>query len=433
MLAETVGPPVGEPVINTADLINSLEVGLVNHTTRENLSRLSSFWVEDYFPSATGLVGVAAHFGERVTRESMDESIRQIFPGTEPIGYSAGFGAIYRAPEDYSREEIDYDAFEVASRLTRRVLNQKGWGAEDVDVVDFANSAAALGMSDILKEKLIKEMGMRGDIEVTGTFLACDGAGNAFYRRLNDEASKGKKVLLLTVDSVGSEIPLNPEQVDGLTMQIFSNGAAALAYEPGVDFKLLTGLTEVHQDAVGALAVVPRYADDIKTDDTLDPEEPTGLIRRIGQERMIICPTPEKGQFDMNGRATAKFFLSNEEGVINAVSDQYEGIFPGRVPEHAVIHQPSYVVFQGLQHRIEKRKRLTGKGIDLPFKWIVPDGNSSGATSLIAFIRSMSEFNPGDHVFYSSFGAGGSFTTFVIEVGRGVAQMPTEKQLTAAA
>lgn len=428
-ISETLRSPGQEPEINSREHITVLEARLLQRTTRESLSIPGwSLWTEKYPKAVSGLSGVVAHFGERIERADMDrrieetlsqhpESIDENWVG--PVGYGAGFGAIYRSPESSIREEKDAATFEVALKLATHTLELKGWSPNDVDIVDFANSAADQGMSATLKQKLIDDLGMRNDLEVTGSFMACDGAGNALFSRLSDETSKGKNVLLLTVDSVGSEMPMDPKYSDTNSQQIFSNGAASLAYIPGKDLRLLTpGKTEVHQDVNNALGAVARYSEAIDSDSTFDPNEPTGLVRRIGNERMIILPHPANDGFLMRGKETARFFWEYSEGNIAQVVEQYEQAFPDRALDHAVVHQPSYPVFKGLAHRFEKRIRLGKQKLELPFKWVVPDGNSSGATSLIAFNRVMTDFKPQDHVMYASFGAGGSFTSFIVEVGK---------------
>ncbi len=428
MSKEILIQPGQELAVNTREYITALEADIAQRTSVEPLMVPGwNLWVEKYPMLISGLSGVAAHFGERITREDMDARISETLKANTqsieenwvgPVGYTAGFGAIYRAPEDSTREEKDAATFDVGVRMASYALELKGWKPEEVDVVDFANSAADDGMSTILRTKLVKDLGMRDDIEVTGTFMACDGSGNALYQRLRDEKSVGKKVLLLSVDSVGSEIPSDPSLSDTNSQQIFSNGAAAIAYLPGIDLKLVTqGKTEIHEDKNHALSAIARYERAIESDSTIDPQDATGLTRIIGNERMIQLPHPETGGFSMRGRETAKFFWEHAERNIAEVCDQYESLFLGRQLDFAIVHQPSYPVFKGLQHRFEKRRRIKGQGLELPFEWVVPDGNSSGATSLIAFNRSMSEFKSGNHVLYASFGAGGSFTTFIVEVG----------------
>lgn len=411
-----------EAGIDAKSKIQNLEMQIMGRTTVEALFVPGwNIWQEKYKSDKSNLSGVVAHFGRRVTRVQMDGIVQKFIDANPqrsveekwvgPLDYSAGFGAIYKAPEDSTREEKDAAVFEVALKLVKDALELKGWKPGEVDIVDFANSAAVNGMSAILNERLISELGMREDIGMTGTFMACDGAGNALYRRLKDQESVGKKVLLLTVDSVGTELPLDPNHTDTNSMQLFSNGAAALTYIPGVDIRLLVGNTEVHEDTNGALAAVARYNDAIKGDESLDPEEPTGLVRKIGNERMIQMPYPDNGGFLMNGSATAKFFLRNSLANVKSTIADYKEKFIDRMPNKTTSHEPSAKVLDGVEHALAKA------GINLNIRRSVPDGNSSGATSLISFNRQMQEFNPGDHVFYISYGAGGSFTSFVVEVG----------------
>jgi len=430
--------PDQEPNVDVEALVKQLEIDIGMHSTREYLSSGSTVRFEDFSSPITGLTGAVAHFGEEVTRPEMDAKIKQMLEENPeksaaerwlgPIGYTAGFGTVWRTPDRYSQQEIDNDTFEVALGLARRVLEQKSWKADEVDIVDFANSAADKGMAETLRKKLIEELRMREDVEVTGTFLACDGAGNALFKRLSNPDSQEKKVLLLSVDQVTSEMPLDPEQIDTLSMQLFSNGAAGFAYQPGVDLKFIVGTTEMHEDiGVGgrspALAASPRYAPAIDAIDALDEDQKKGLIDgiiyKIGENEWAIkMPKDAEGKKGkQDGKHTAFFFWNGGESNIISTADKYEKKFSGRSVDHATGHQPSYEVIQGLLHRFEKLEKKTGRKVYLPLKWVVPDGNSSGATSLIAFLRSMSQFKPGDHVFYASFGAGGSFTSFVVEIG----------------
>jgi hypothetical protein len=242
--------------VDITERIFELEAAIAERATTETLSTGSKLEVEEYTSPFSSLSGVAAHFGFKKTRSWLDAKITRLknrFPKLSkaeewagPVGYSTGFGTIMRTPDNYTLEQRDSDTFEVALRLAKRAIEQKGWNAEDVDIVDFANSAADIGMSKILKKRLVEELGMKKDLEVTGTFMACDGAGRALFNRLTDQESveKKKKVLLLSVDQVTSEMPLNPKQVDTYAMQLFSNGAAAIAYQVGVDFSLLTTIGE---------------------------------------------------------------------------------------------------------------------------------------------------------------------------------------------
>jgi 3-oxoacyl-[acyl-carrier-protein] synthase III len=380
----------------------------------------SKLWSEQYV-SPTGMAGAVGHFGERIHRRTMDKKIQQILDTHPeqsvaegwygPVGKEVGFSAIFRTPEGDTIETVNSEALEVAVKLARSVLEQRGWNPEEVEIVDFANSAGWIGMSDALKAKLVQELKMKPTVEVFGTSMACDSAGNALYRRLVDKDSQNKKVLLISVDPVTGDMPLDVDQADTLSMQFFSNGAAALAYQPGVDMELMTGKTEEHEDVDGVLGAVPQYAAYIDAIDEKERVNPTGrkpsILYRIGRELVAKLPKPIKGKFFMNGFNTSRFFLKYAGANIRAVYDQYKQLFPEREVDHATMHHPNLAIFDRIRRHFP----------NLPFKWVVPEGNSSGATSLIAFVRSMSNFKPGDHVFYTSFGVGGSFTSFVIRIG----------------
>lgn len=141
-------------IVDIVAHVKKLEEDLIPRTITEKLSRLSDIWIEEY-TSPSGLAGAVAHFGQRIPRAEMDAFVKPILDArpqkdngleNKPVGYDHGFGAVWRTPDEYTQDEIDNDTFETALRLARRTLRLKGWSARDVDVVDFANSAATKGM-----------------------------------------------------------------------------------------------------------------------------------------------------------------------------------------------------------------------------------------------------------------------------------------------
>ena len=114
----------------------------------------------------------------------------------------------------------------------------------------------------------------------------------------------------------------------------------------------------------------------------------------------------------MKGVPTTKFFIKNTAPIIKQVVEAHAALSPDHGIDHVVAHHASLPVIEGLKRRLQK------DGIELDIPWVVPDGNSSGATTLIALARQMSDFKEGDHVLIASFGAGASFSVFVVEIGR---------------
>jgi 3-oxoacyl-[acyl-carrier-protein] synthase III len=51
--------------------------------------------------------------------------------------------------------------------------------------------------------------------------------------------------------------------------------------------------------------------------------------------------------------------------------------------------------------------------------WLVSDfGNVSAASNMIAFLRKLPDFKPGDHILIDGFGAGTYYDTLAVELGR---------------
>jgi 3-oxoacyl-[acyl-carrier-protein] synthase III len=403
------------------------------HLTRERLSpeSRSHIWQERY-ESPSGITGSVAHFGERFPRWLINKIITDRF-NEKPVE-DTGFSVLYRTPEGETDEQIDRDIIEAARKLAEETLKQKGWTIEEVQAIDFTSSMGRKGLArEVAKALGVTEEAIRsGKTEVTGKYMACDGSGRAIYDRLRNPKSDHKKVLVISVDPVTSLMPFDKEKVDTRTMQLFSNGAAALAYQSGVDMKLITGETEAIWDEKGIRAI-PRYYDQIK-----GLEYENGPLYRFDNdgiiEEMIGYPYPPNGHGEMDGKATFRFFVVNAGNNILSVYKKYKELFPDRDPEYVVGHHPSKDVLDGLKHYFAKSlgDRNAVTVLD-KFRWVVPDGNSSGSTSLIAFNRSMHEYKPGDHVFYLSYGAGGSFTSFMVEIGPGNKVISLEEPQTLAA
>jgi len=423
--------PDKEPEIDIEALVKGLEAGIETRSTRKPL--LSGATAQFEVVSSPIFTGINVHFGEEWTRLRIDAKIRQILEENPersaaekwvgPVGYTAGFGSLWRTPETHSREQVYSDTLEVAVELVKQLIEQEHLDPKKVDIVDFANSAMVPGMSDDLKQRLIDEVGMRVDIEVPGEAEACNGAGDMFLRRAVDRRSQGKLVFQLSVDPVTCEMPLDPTQVDTLSMQLFSNGAAVFAYRPGVDLRIITGTTGVYEDTEGVLTATPPYAAAIDAFDVAHPGH-QGIIYQIGNDRLMKLPKPKPevgGKGRMNGAHTAKFFWDIAEDNIRKTYEKYQkycskhGI-TDRDFAFASGHHPSYAVYRGLLHRFEKLKKIKGIDIKIPLEWVVPYGNSSGATSLISFVSNIPLYEHGKRGLYTSYGAGGGATSFVWEV-----------------
>jgi len=428
--------------LSIGDRIHGIRKSL--HLTRERLSpeSRSHIWQERY-ESANGMTGGVAHFGERFARKVISNIIKDQLH--QEASDSTGFSVLYRTPEGGSLEDMDRDMLEVAKKLVQDALDRKGWKIEDVDVLDFTSSMGDLGLARRIALGVgIKDEDIKSKkVEVTGKYIACDGSGKALYERLKNPESEGKKVLLLSIDPVTSLIPFDLNKVDPASMQLFSNGAAVLAYQPGVDMRLMTtrdesgqevpmGLTQAIHDKEGIKAF-PRYYKDIKDKDG----GPLYIFDTDGiKEEVTSYPIPDNENGEMNPRRTREFFVNNGAEFLDQLYKMYKAKYPDREPDFIVGHHPSAQVLESLRRRLSKILKGGTPANYIPtfldeMKWVVGDGNSSGSTSLIAFNRLMADYKTGQHGLYISFGAGGSFTMFGIEMGPFDENAPAQTRLAA--
>ncbi len=379
-------------------------------TRRESLSRMSDLWTEEH-DAPNRARAIVGHWGHRVTREEMDQEIHRIALqlGEEPKLFpNSGFDVLYRMPVGYGEEEIDADTREVGVRLATRILDQKGWRPQDVDFFDYGSS---VGKGDTAAE-LALDLGLVNARTLTAR-LACNSAGYLLARRLQDEEAVGKNVLLLDVDPI-TRMLVDPTKSDPISRQLFSNGAAGFAYQPVVDLKYLNGVAIERRDTRGITAIAP-YEQEVGG--WVGDEDHTIHTDEKGNVRVKMQPTPEGKDFWMNGRTTALFFVRLGTDGIVLVHQQHAANNNGREFDHVTGHQASKPIDELL-----KQILLTKHGIDTRSSWgVVRDGNSSSATSLIAFSRSMSQYQPGQHVLYASYGAGGTANCFALEIGKGAA------------
>jgi 3-oxoacyl-[acyl-carrier-protein] synthase III len=78
----------------------------------------------------------------------------------------------------------------------------------------------------------------------------------------------------------------------------------------------------------------------------------------------------------------------------------------------AIVHHANYKI------NLLKQKHLQNEGISLSMPWLVSDfGNVSAASNMIAFLRKLPDFKPGDHILIDGFGAGTYYDTLAVELG----------------
>ena len=112
-----------------------------------------------------------------------------------------------------------------------------------------------------------------------------------------------------------------------------------------------------------------------------------------------------------------KLFVRNGVQAVQEVYQAYHNRMadlgmPGREIVVAIVHHANLKINQF------KVKNLQKEGIQIPFPWLLKEfGNVSAASNMIAFLRKLSQLNPGDHILFDGFGAGSYYDVLAVELG----------------
>lgn len=353
----------------------------------------------------TGLIGAQAHFGRRLTKEEVDEAIRGL--GLEPAR-ETGFLELYRTPDDQPSEGAYLEEITTVGTLVNSVLYLNKLPPEEINALYFAGSPIRQPDGSCVKDTgflIAKVCGLthlNPQRDIRNFYLACNAGGRALRRLLNNPNLFGKNVLLVGMEDLTREVRgFDLKKADPLSLQFFSNGAFALLVIPGKNLTYLVGKSIEIEDEKGALPGIEPWRELIK-------HRQGDLIQMNGNIEFIRLPQPEQGkQLWMDAFTTTKTMLKHIPDLVEEVLDQYTAQYPNKKIRGIIPHHASYGIFKGLQKRV-----------NIPMEWVVTEGNSSGTTTMIAFIRKMKDFAPGDHIMIASFGAGFSFDVFVVEIGK---------------
>lgn len=370
----------------------------------EPLSKHSILRLEKIKRPELGMAGVVARWGRRYKRREVDSIIAEKL-GEEEVAQDSGFSEIYRTPEQYTSEEIFSEEMTVMKRVVRSVLELNRWEPEQVDALFFAGSPLIKPDYGYVIAQNTGLTHLDPEINIFNYYLTCNAGGQALREALTNLNLEGKNVVVIATEGLTKQTKgFNVEKADPLSLQFFSDGAAAVGVVPGVSLTYLLGESKAVEDTKGALAAVEPWRE------LIDPKGE--LIQKVGNITLIRLPQPLEGmQISMKGLETTKLFLRNIPPSIQRVYRQHKEQYPEKDIKMIVAHHPSIGVNDLIKGKLEKMD------ISIPMPWVVKDGNSSGATTLIALVRLIERLNPGDHVLIASFGAGISIDIFVVEIG----------------
>ena len=350
-----------------------------------------------------GLAGVVAHWGETIEANDLRDRINTVYPDKK-LPEDTGFDRIYHQRDGISRSDGIADELEVATLVGNKTLEVNGWDPKDIaglfvgsgvpiaDDPRYTNYAAAIA----------DRLGLSPDTVLHSTYAACNSGAREVFNALEHPDMQGKPVIVMGMEGI-TELTGNfdPKKADHLSMQVFSNGAAGIGMVPGENISLLHHGHRVIEDKRNALTAHMTYGQLLDADGEIWQDKgPLSLMR---------YPLPEDGKLiEMDGSQTVLFFVRNGVVFLSDMLKDYLAKYPDQLPDYGAAHHPSLGVHTVLGQRLAK------EGIDIEFPWVVNDGNSSAATSMIAQLRLLERAQEGTKVLYAAYGAGGSFDAGVL-------------------
>lgn len=356
-----------------------------------------------------GITAVAGRWG-RPIRKSEDD-------GT---GFDLLFQSrqLHENPES-NRQMQHQEELEVAKLCVEAICVNNGWEPAEIDCIVFGN-----GMLDREPEEYIRafssHIGLSQSAEQRAQVisLACNSFGKALSKAVSDPSLSGKKTVVMDIERItrymGTVPPLHE---DPLSRTVFSDGYVAVGLVPGVSIQHLYSESYEEEDSKGALAAITAYRNfvDFSGDEFVHHDDTGEFIR---------LPRPPEDQWiQMSGSDTAKHFLRMLRTLARSFKDKASELFPEIEIHHITGHHASRGVNISLGNLLQKiglleeisreeQKKFGWKN----FKWLVPDGNASGATSGIALARLIPHLENDQNILLLSFGAGASATASLYRV-----------------
>jgi 3-oxoacyl-[acyl-carrier-protein] synthase III len=139
--------------------------------------------------------------------------------------------------------------------------------------------------------------------------------------------------------------------------------------------------------------------------------------RNLRVAGMLNEPMPQAGPVTMARMGLVKFFVRNGVPPMQKVYQGYQELMArqGRTGKEiavAIVHHANLKINQ------LKAKTLWNEGMCVPMPWLLNEfGNVSAASNMIAFLRSLPDLLPGDHVLFDGFGAGTYYDVLAVELG----------------
>lgn len=412
---EQVQPPVSffekENVdVANINISNGIPLGIQLVTNKElGLGGAYGAWGASYDNAA-----LPAFVGQRLGSPLADDEIMNL--------NELGFISRHHTPELSDAENLDLEV-EVGTRMLRKAAEANGWDISEVQGVLIGMSCP---ISDDYVARISERAGIPADALKVSVHKACDGSMGALHLALNPELTrgenvnvaeelKGKKVLIGGIEALSR---LTSHAQDKNALQLFGNGAGVIGIIPGTTIKFLAGKSHENYDEEGLLQLrmyYPHSHERVPGRSMLETQyDSSNNIRIAGlmHEPKGGAPILMAGLMGM-----VKLFVRTGVDVVTDVFKDYHSLMDrlgrsGKSFDVTIAHHANYKI------NLLKAKQLMKNGVQLPMPWLLNDfGNVSAASCMIAFLRYLTNLNPGDHVLFDGFGAGTYYDVMAVSMG----------------
>ncbi len=373
--------------------------------------------------------GVYGTWGESYDNQSLpamlEDRLGVPIPASERLNLAElGFLSRHHIT-NLSREENMELEVQMGARFLREAALACGWTPSEVEAVLIGMSAP---IADDYLDRIAHAAGIPESALKVAVHKACDGSVSSLHLALNPalpenqqlnqnlaERLRGKKVLVGGIEGLSRFINSSH---DANALQLFGNAAGVIGIIPDETMKFLAGRSFESYDEDGVLQVQMNYPHTAQKSDSawnIDVTQTSathirvaGLMHepRDGSSIVMAGPMGMVKLFVRTGVQVARdAYLAYREKMEQLGTT-------GKSLAVGIVHHANYKI------NLLKQKHLQNEGIHLSMPWLVSDfGNVSAASNMIAFLRKLPDFKPGDHILIDGFGAGTYYDTLAVELG----------------
>jgi 3-oxoacyl-[acyl-carrier-protein] synthase III len=373
--------------------------------------------------------GVYGTWGESYDNQSLpamlETRLGAPIPASERLNLAElGFLSRHHISNLTMDENVELEV-QMGARFLREAALACNWDPSEVEAILIGMSAP---IADDYLDRIARAAGIPESALKVAVHKACDGSVSSLHLALNPdlpenrqlnqniaERLRGKKVLVGGIEGLSRFINSSH---DANALQLFGNAAGVIGIIPDETMKFLAGRSFESYDEDGVLQVQMNYPHTAQKSDgawNIDVTQTNatnirvaGLMHepRDGSSIVMAGPMGMVKLFVRTGVQVARdAYLAYREKMEQLGTT-------GKSLAVAIVHHANYKI------NLLKQKHLQNEGISLSMPWLVSDfGNVSAASNMIAFLRKLPDFKPGDHILIDGFGAGTYYDTLAVELG----------------